>query len=98
MPAVSVASYAFLGCCSRSGSAFDITVWPPVEEPDVDDVAVVDPVTVEPAPNCPSSFEVCSAVVASVQRVGPLMEHTFWFDSRGSNDRQVPAGSWESSC
>jgi hypothetical protein len=77
---------------------FRITVWPPLEAPDDDDVAIVAPATVEPVPGYPSSFEDCGAVVASVQRVGPLMEHTFWFDSRGSNDRQVPAGSWESSC
>ena len=44
------------------------------------------------SPNYPSSFEDRGAVVASVQRVGPLMEHTVWFDSRGSNDRQVPTG------
>ena len=29
---------------------FRLTVWPPVEEPDVDDVPVAQPVTLEPAP------------------------------------------------
>jgi hypothetical protein len=29
---------------------FRITVWPPVEEPDFDDVSIAQPVTAQPAP------------------------------------------------
>jgi hypothetical protein len=77
---------------------FRITVWPPLEAPDDDDVAIVEPDPATAPSRRRSTPSDCRAVVASVQRVVPLMEHTFWFDSRGSNDRQVPAGWWELSC
>ena len=95
--AASVASYGFRGCCSKSGSASDSRCGRPSKNPTSTMSQLSSRSRSYPA-HLPSSFEVFSAVTASVQRVGPPMEHTFWFDSRGSNDRQVPTGSWELSC
>ena len=40
---------------------FHITVWPPVEEPDVEVVSSAQPVTARTRPHCSSSFDDCSA-------------------------------------